>query len=642
MRLLGWGKPLGGLLLGITLITDSVSAGGFHGKHHLHSKHEFKKIALKPNSRNFRLNSSKLIKIKNFKKVSRRSLTSLKGMEEKIEKKIQKIGGIEVYGSRIIKHYIAKNHLSTFRKTIEETSSPQLPFISLDVAKSIAKENHQIAKSQGKLVLYPQNGKGVLSWKLEEVAFDSRKIVFIDALDGKELDSYDALTSAQVGMEGFDSEGELREFSGTFEDGVNKLIDNILNVKTHKHKSGKALPGVIVESSSRNISEPAAVDVHYYTSEVVRLLKEKFNRDGYDNNQAPIVSTVLYVRSGDHYINAFWNGRQLVYGKGDNETASDLSGALDVIAHEISHAITEKTSGLIYRNESGALNEAFSDIMGTYFEYLIQPDKFDWKLGEDVWTPEEEGDALRYMDDPTKDGSSRDHYSTRYTGWGDNGGVHINSGIANLAFYLMSEGGVHPQRDDNIVVDPIGIELATKIIWKAFTEFLSPNATFQDARDASVYVAKFEGQHIAEQVHLAWKAVGVDGEAPTEDEDEEEPQPEPKVVVLRNNVPVRIPDRSPQGIESVINVPSDVSEIKININIEHTYIGDLWVRIVSPEGKTYNISQRKGGNKDNLLKQVNISLKSDESSKGDWTLKVSDHAFWDKGTLQAWAITYTE
>ena len=111
------------------------------------------------------------------------------------------------------------------------------------------------------------------------------------------------------------------------------------------------------------------------------------------------------------------------------------------MVHEITHAITEKTSGLIYRGESGALSEAFSDIMATYAEHKLDEKNVDWKIGEDIWTPQVPGDAMRYMDNPTLDGKSRDHYEDRYKGIDDSGGIHLNSGIANLAFYLLARRG---------------------------------------------------------------------------------------------------------------------------------------------------------------------------------------------------------
>ena len=164
--------------------------------------------------------------------------------------------------------------------------------------------------------------------------------------------------------------------------------------------------------------------------------KATFNRNSINDAGAPLKSTVHY---GSRYNNAFWNGSQMVYGDGDGVTFTSLSGGIDVIGHELTHAVTEYSSDLIYQNESGALNEAISDVFGTLVEFYDNRNP-DWEIGEDIYTPGKAGDALRSMSDPTKYGDP-DHYSKRYTGTSDNGGVHTNSGIINKQAYLLANGG---------------------------------------------------------------------------------------------------------------------------------------------------------------------------------------------------------
>ena len=122
-------------------------------------------------------------------------------------------------------------------------------------------------------------------------------------------------------------------------------------------------------------------------------------------------------------------------------TFTSLSGGIDVIGHELTHAVTENSSDLIYQNESGAFNEAISDIFGTLVEFYDNRNP-DWEIGEDIYTPGQAGDALRSMSDPAKYGDP-DHYSKRYTGSSDNGGVHPTSGIINKQAYLLANGGTH-------------------------------------------------------------------------------------------------------------------------------------------------------------------------------------------------------
>ena len=133
-------------------------------------------------------------------------------------------------------------------------------------------------------------------------------------------------------------------------------------------------------------------------------------------------------------------------------------------------------------------------------------------IGDEIYTPNTPGDALRYMNDPTEDGRSRDYYPERYTGFEDNGGVHWNSGIANLAFYLMVEGGSHPRGKTNISVPSIGMIKAEQIFYRAQTEYLGPSSNFEAARNATAQAAAdLYGAVEVSAVHDAWCAVGVPG-----------------------------------------------------------------------------------------------------------------------------------
>jgi thermolysin len=191
-----------------------------------------------------------------------------------------------------------------------------------------------------------------------------------------------------------------------------------------------------------------------------------------------------------------------------------FSGAIDVVAHELAHGVTDYTSGLIYRNESGALNEAFSDIIGTSVEYFYQQAgagylKADYLLGEDLMAP---SGAFRSMADPQAY-DDPDHYSKRYTGSSDNGGVHSNSGIANNAFYLAVEGGVN--RTSGLKVQGVGAanrEKIEKVFYRGFTQFLPANATFAMARAATLQAARDlygTGSDVERAIEQAWTAVGV-------------------------------------------------------------------------------------------------------------------------------------
>jgi len=215
--------------------------------------------------------------------------------------------------------------------------------------------------------------------------------------------------------------------------------------------------------------------------------------------------------------------KQMVYGDGDGERFGPLGTATDVVAHELAHGLTNSESGLVYENESGALNEAWSDIFGAGAEAWRDGGVSDntWKIGEDVYTPNQPGDALRYMNEPAR-GRSRDYYPDRYVGDLDHGGVHINSGIANLAYYLLAEGGRHPRNQTGVDVPGIGIEVAEQIFYRATTTYLTPQSNFEAARVATRQSAlDLYDQATADAVDLAWCAVGVPG-CPSGDPDPDE------------------------------------------------------------------------------------------------------------------------
>ena len=223
------------------------------------------------------------------------------------------------------------------------------------------------------------------------------------------------------------------------------------------------------------------------------------------------------VHYDSNYNNAFWDSgsRVLVFGDGDGSLFSPLASGRDVVAHEFTHAVTGATAGLVYSNESGALNESFSDVFAAAVDARAQGAGTSiWRIGETVFTPGIAGDALRYMNNPTQDGSSRDWYPERYVGTDDNGGVHWNSGIPNLAFYLLSQGGTHPRGKSPVNVRSIGMTAAENIFFRALRFYLTSGSTFANARQATARAAWDLYGHNSQQhraVCEAWDAVGAPG-----------------------------------------------------------------------------------------------------------------------------------
>jgi Zn-dependent metalloprotease len=218
-------------------------------------------------------------------------------------------------------------------------------------------------------------------------------------------------------------------------------------------------------------TEAVALAAYTNTGLTYDCYKTLFNRDSYDGAGGGLKSLVhvKFQISATQTTgnNAAWTGGQMVYGDGDGNQFTPLAAALDVTTHELTHGVTAATAKLAYQNESGALNEGMSDIMAAtceaWHDGAISGDT--WLVGEDIFTPNTAGDALRYMNNPTKDaslyppalGGSRDWYADRYQGQEDSGGVHLNSGIPNLAFYLLVAGGTHPRGKTTFTVPGIGI-----------------------------------------------------------------------------------------------------------------------------------------------------------------------------------------
>lgn len=289
----------------------------------------------------------------------------------------------------------------------------------------------------------------------------------------------------------------------------------------------------VASRSDLTWSDGAVDDAHVYAGYTYDYYFKRFGRHGLDDGNIRIMSLANPVRRTtddfnqyfrtfpDFFVNAFYFGNGvMLYGVGlppgitlGGHSWNYMSGAIDVVGHELTHGVTGYTSDLIYRNESGALNEAFSDIMGTSIEFFFQPPgngnlKADYLCGEDVVQP----GGIRSMENPGAFGDP-DHYSKRFLGSADNGGVHHNSGIVNHAFYLAIEGGTN--RTSGLTVEGVGAanrEQMEKVFYRAFTQLLPSNATFAVARSATIQAARDlygAGSNAERAVTQAWTAVGV-------------------------------------------------------------------------------------------------------------------------------------
>lgn len=302
-------------------------------------------------------------------------------------------------------------------------------------------------------------------------------VVFIDAVTGDEVMFYDNLQTAR-------------------------------NRRIHDAENRYTLPGALrISEGQGEIGDTQENQLYRFTGHAYDYYLTEHGRDSYDNRGATMVATAHY---GNRWVNAQWTGSQTRYGDGDGVDSGPLTTD-DVVYHEWTHAVTQYTADLIYRNESGALNEATSDIMAAVIEDSVGGDN-PWWIGENCWTPGTPNDALRYMDNPTNDNRSTDYYPERYTGSADNGGVHRNSGIANLFFYLLTNGGTHPRGKTTVAVTSIGIDAAADIWYRALSQYMTSSSNFAAARTATVNAAKdlfgASSDQVC-QVENAWSAVGV-------------------------------------------------------------------------------------------------------------------------------------
>ncbi|MGA8993188.1 MAG: M4 family metallopeptidase [Nocardioidaceae bacterium] len=271
--------------------------------------------------------------------------------------------------------------------------------------------------------------------------------------------------------------------------------------------NGTALPGRLVRAAGDAASGDAAVDEAYAGVEAsLALFREVWGRDSFDGEGAPVVATVHYERD---YDNAFWDGAQLVFGDGDGTVFERFTKSVDVLAHEFGHAVTQYSANLTYQGQSGALNESVSDVVGSCVKQRLAGESAaegDWLIGEGIFARTVRGTALRSMkapgtgyDDPhlgrdPQVATMADYVETTE----DNGGVHINSGIPNRAFYLAATALGGNTWDG-----------AGAIWYSALTSGMAADTDFAGFAAATVAAAEAVSGAARDAVGDAWDEVGV-------------------------------------------------------------------------------------------------------------------------------------
>jgi Zn-dependent metalloprotease len=288
-------------------------------------------------------------------------------------------------------------------------------------------------------------------------------------------------------------------------------------------KNGSQLPGTVIRQEGDQPVSDVAVNEAYDGSGVTYDLYFKaYGRNSIDNQGMRLDSTVHYQKG---YDNAFWNGSQMVYGDGDedqpeaNRLFNRFTASIDVIGHELTHGVTQFEASLVYWDQPGALNESFSDVFGSLvkqYQRKETADQANWIIGEGLFTSNVNGVGIRSMkapgtayDDPVLGKDPQPAHMDNYVKTiEDNGGVHINSGIPNHAFYVVATE-----------IGGFAWEKAGQIWYKTLTEKLTERSSFQDAADLTYAAAgELYGSGSVEQnaVKTGWAEVGISigGNAP--------------------------------------------------------------------------------------------------------------------------------
>jgi len=456
--------------------------------------------------------------------------------------------GVPVDGGDLVVQVSGPDVVSVFGTLYEGIDVDAVPAFSADHAlEIISRLSGQRLGQAPELVVLPREAGGfVLAYTLPVFTGGDRIVYSIDAHTGAVVEARSEIQTQSAvghgrGVLGDDKKMSVRAAGGRF------LGDDLLrpprletfDLQGNFDRVLFFLNGVLalgdsdlVADSDNDWTDGPAVDAHTYAGYTYDYYFKRFGRRGLDGNNLRVRAVVHPVRIADYarygpdvvnlfFANAFYAGNgTMVFGEGlpagqtlGGQNFKPFSAALDVVAHELTHGVTQFTSRLRSLGESGALNESFSDMMGTGAEFFFQaagngPLKADYQLGEDITTP----GAVRSMDNPALYGHP-DHYSTRYVGPLDAGGIHRNCSIPNQVFYLAIEGGTN--RTSGLSVQGVGAanrDQIEKVIYRGFTAMMPSAADFATARAVTIQSARdlYGAASPAERALMqAWSAVGV-------------------------------------------------------------------------------------------------------------------------------------
>ena len=459
----------------------------------------------------------------------------------------QKIGDVPVWEGEAIVHLKADGELSVITDELKENIAVETrPTLTAGDALFAAKRMYRGSRfitEEPRIQLYIYRGedRDHLAYRVEMPRIDGSDetavpVIFVDAHTGENVFEYNNLQTG-TGSSLYSGQVTINTSSagGTFymEDLTRRMGTFNMNSTGSETTGGGGTQSRFTDADDNwnTTIQRAGVDAHYGAAKTFDYFLNVHGRNGINGSGGPGVTTAaanssislitsrVHFGTSGRYNNAFWFNNRMSYGDGDGVNFSPLT-TIDICGHEMMHGITENESNLTYSGESGALNESMSDVFGAMVELYADGGVVSsntWKIGEDAYTPGTSGDALRYMDNPHAAGNGGwtadddpDHYAERYTGTGDNGGVHINSGIANKAFYLVAAGGTHHR--SGVTTTGIGTTDAARIWYSANANYMTSGTNFSGARTATLNATTAIFGSSSTQynsVATAWCAVGV-------------------------------------------------------------------------------------------------------------------------------------
>jgi bacillolysin len=436
--------------------------------------------------------------------------------------------GIPVVGAELAAHYDAQGRLTSIDANYISgiTDIDVEPKISAKLAHDVALadvvattknvDESKLTSTGGKLVVFARGERPAAlayEYTVRAVFGDEPAIwvLTVDAKTGEILHRYNNLQTIEATGAGV--LGDTKTFQVAQSGGSYTMIDTSrgVSISTYDANGAQAGPSggatavtsTTLTSWDRGVGPGAAVDAHVYAGVVFDYYKKVHARNAIDGAGAPMLSTVHF---GQAYDNAFWDGSGMSYGDG-GQLFKPLSAGLDVVAHEFTHGVTGATSNLNYEGQSGALNEAVSDIFGVFIEHSYLPDPVkNWIMGERIAI----GSAgMRDFITPAN-GDQPGNMSVFVNTQQDNGGVHINSGIVNNTAFLMTMGGTNPVSNTKVAFG-IGWEKSEALWYRANTKYFMTTTNFAQAAQGVMQAAKDIAltENETNIVDCAWKATGV-------------------------------------------------------------------------------------------------------------------------------------